>query len=49
MHALPTSAQPPDGPLWILIAAMISASPQQPWVWAALITTGMALSRQRRR
>lgn len=48
MPVLIASDQPPDPPVWGLITAMIAASPDRPWAWAALLAAGVALSSRRR-
>ncbi|MEU7022204.1 hypothetical protein ABZ990_16280 [Streptomyces sp. NPDC046203] len=49
MSPLTTPDQPSESHTWTLIGAMIAASPQQPWIWALLVSTGMVLSLWRRR
>ncbi|MGV9311836.1 hypothetical protein ACWDR0_06530 [Streptomyces sp. NPDC003691] len=44
MPILTQPAQPPDGINWLLILAMITASPGWPWAWAVLVSAGAALS-----
>ncbi len=41
--------EPSGDPVWMLVAAMIAASPQQPWTWVVLASAGAALSYWRRR
>ncbi|MFE9906388.1 hypothetical protein [Streptomyces achromogenes] len=48
MPVLHASDQPSNPPLWGLITAMIAASPDRPWVWAALLTAGVVFTGWRR-
>ncbi|WP_175548632.1 hypothetical protein [Mangrovactinospora gilvigrisea] len=50
MKALALHGNEPEGNLiWVLICAMISASPQRPWIWALLMLIGVVVTRRRER
>ena len=38
------ATEPSGEPVWMLVAAMIAASPQRPWTWALLASAGATLS-----
>ncbi|MFC4329191.1 hypothetical protein ACFPC0_15495 [Streptomyces andamanensis] len=44
MPDLAMPGQPSNPPIWTLIAAMIAASPDRPWVWVALLAAGAVIT-----
>ncbi|WP_159401526.1 hypothetical protein [Streptomyces sp. NRRL F-5053] len=44
MSSLSAPLQPDTTPLWALISAMISASPEKPLFWAVLVAAGAGIA-----